>query len=339
MGIPSPGGGTRQQAGGRRQGRVIPFGKYLLLERIAVGGMAEVYMAKSFGIEGFEKILAIKRILPTMAEDEDFIEMFIDEAKIAGQLNHANIAPIFELGKIGDSHYIAMEYVWGKDLLQIMNRFRRLRKRMPPAMVAWIATKMCEALDYAHNKRDRRGTPLNIIHRDVSPQNILLSPEGLAKLSDFGIAKDVAEPITDTGLGLGTLAYVAPEQAFEAKAVDPHTDTYSLGATLYHLLTGSLPLPMPPGLGLNARLERLKNEDPKPLSAHREDVPAPIADALQRMLSKAPDARGPVGEGLAAVLRGLREQHYPRSGSWPDLSKSTRRLPRIRMTEEGATEL
>merc|ERR1711974_223162 len=136
MGMHHPAGGASPQQGPKK--RVIPFGKYLLLDHIAVGGMAEVFLAKSFGIEGFEKIIAIKRILPTMAEDDDFIEMFIDEAKIAGHLNHANIVPIYELGKIGDSHYIAMEYVWGKDLLQIMNRFRKMRKRMPPAMVAHI---------------------------------------------------------------------------------------------------------------------------------------------------------------------------------------------------------
>src|SRR5512135_142189 len=109
----------------------IVFGKYLLLERISVGGMAEVFKAKSFGIAGFEKIIAIKRILPSMAEDADFIRMFIDEAKIAGQLSHANICQIFELGKISDSHFIAMEYIWGKDLLQIQNRLRKLKQRMP----------------------------------------------------------------------------------------------------------------------------------------------------------------------------------------------------------------
>ena len=149
-----------------------PFGKYLLLERISVGGMAEVFKAKTFGVEGFEKIIAIKKILPAMAEDADFIQMFIDEAKIAGQLNHANICQILELGKIDDSHFIAMEYIWGKDLLQIQNRFRRLKKHMPVQMAAFVMGKVCEGLDYAHRKKDATGKPLNIIHRDVSPHKI-----------------------------------------------------------------------------------------------------------------------------------------------------------------------
>src|SRR6188508_2338781 len=163
MGQIDPAGAQNPQAAPR----VIPFGKYLLLDRIAVGGMAEVYTAKSFGIEGFEKIIAIKRILPSMAEDADFIQMFIDEAKIAGQLSHANVCQIFELGKILESHFIAMEFVWGKDLLQIQNRFRKQRQVMPVAMSAFIAAKICEGLDYAHRKKDAMGRPLQIIHRDV----------------------------------------------------------------------------------------------------------------------------------------------------------------------------
>ena len=112
-----------------------------------------------------------------MAEDREFIEMFIDEAKIAGQLSHAAIVPIYELGRIGDSHYIAMEFVWGKDLLQIMNRCRRMRLRVSPEMCAYIASKLCEGLDYAHNRRDRSGKPMNLIHRDISPQNVLIGYE------------------------------------------------------------------------------------------------------------------------------------------------------------------
>src|SRR4029078_2692174 len=134
--------------------------------------------AKTFGVEGFEKIVAIKRILPSLAEDEDFIEMFIDEAKICGQLNHGNICQIFELGQVDESHFIAMEFVWGKDLLQLQNRFRKQRQMMKPEMAAFIASKMCEGLDYSHKKKDAQGKSLGIIHRDVSPQNILVSYDG-----------------------------------------------------------------------------------------------------------------------------------------------------------------
>ena len=242
MGIPSPSGGAKQQSGGGPGGRpperVIPFGKYQLLERVSVGGMAEVFKAKSFGIEGFEKILAIKRILPTMAEDGDFIEMFIDEAKIAGQLNHANICPIYELGKVGDSHYIAMEFVWGKDLLQLMNRFRKMRKHMPPAMVAWIGAKACEGLDYAHRKRDRNGNPMNIIHRDMSPQNVLVSYEGQVKVIDFGIAKAASRTTkTQAGVLKGKFGYMSPEQV-RGLPVDARSDLFAIGTCMHEMSTG-----------------------------------------------------------------------------------------------------
>src|SRR5262245_12791912 len=127
--------------------------------------MAEVFKAKSVGIEGFEKIIAIKRILPSLADDSEFITMFIDEAKICGQLSHANICQSFELGQVGEAHFIAMEYVWGKDLLQIQNRLRKQRQTLDPQLACFIAAKMCEGLDYAHKKKDAAGKSLAIIHR------------------------------------------------------------------------------------------------------------------------------------------------------------------------------
>src|SRR5215207_8499444 len=144
------------------------FGKYLLLERINVGGMAEVFIAKAFGVEGFEKILAIKKILPTMAEDDEFITMFIDEARISVQLNHANIVHIHELGKFDDNYFIAMEYVAGRDVRTLIERYRRRKQSMPTAQAVFIASRMCEGLDYAHRRKDARGRDLQIIHRDVS---------------------------------------------------------------------------------------------------------------------------------------------------------------------------
>src|SRR5258708_12139105 len=163
------------------------FGKYLLLERIAVGGMAEVFVAKAFGVEGFERLLAIKKILPTMGEDAEFISMFVDEARIAVQLSHANIVQVLELGKHDENLYIAMEYISGRDVRQLLERFRKLKLPMPIPQACLIVAEVCEALDYAHRKRDASGRPLGIVHRDVSPQNVLVSFEGEVNLIAFVI--------------------------------------------------------------------------------------------------------------------------------------------------------
>jgi serine/threonine protein kinase len=214
------------------------FGKYLLLERLNVGGMAEVFAAKAFGVEGFERILAIKKILPTMAEDEEFITMFIDEARISVQLNHANVVHIHELGKHDDAYYIAMEYVAGKDLRALLERFRRRKELMPTAMAVFVATKICEGLDYAHRKRDARGQELHIIHRDVSPQNILISYEGEVKIIDFGIAKAAnRSQKTQAGILKGKFGYMSPEQV-RGLPIDRRSDIFAVGVILYEMLTG-----------------------------------------------------------------------------------------------------
>jgi serine/threonine protein kinase len=292
-----------------RPARVIPFGKYLLLERIAVGGMAEVYMAKSFGVEGFEKVLAIKRILPTMAEDDDFIDMFIDEAKIAGQLTHGNIAPIYELGKIGDSHYIAMEYVWGKDLLQIMNRFRRMRKRMPAVMVAWIASKMCEALDFAHHKKNPQGNDLHIIHRDVSPQNVLVSYEGEVKLIDFGIAKAASRTTrTQAGVLKGKFGYMSPEQV-RGLAVDARSDLFAVGTCMYEMLTSER---LFMGESDFSTLEKVRNAEIPPVREVVRDIPPALDEVVMRALQReASDRWQSAGELQEALQRFLTAQRPP----------------------------
>src|SRR5260370_9186647 len=188
------------------------FGKYLLLERIAVGGMAEVFVAKAFGVEGFERLLAIKKILPTMGEDAEFISMFVDEARIAVQLSHANIVQVLELGKHDESLYIAMEYISGRDVRQLLERFRKRQQPMPIPQAALIVAEVCEALDYAHRKRDARGQALGIVHRDVSPQNVLVSFEGEVKLIDFGIAKAESRlQKTQAGIPQGKFSYISPQ--------------------------------------------------------------------------------------------------------------------------------
>ena len=214
------------------------FGKYLFLDKIGSGGMAEVFLAKQRGIKGFEKVLAIKRILPNLTENPEFVTMFINEAKLAALLSHQNIVQIYELGHYENVYYIAMEYLMGKDLRTVFNQARTIG--FPPSVgqVLLIFTKICSGLDYAHRKKDLNGHPLNIVHRDISPQNVLVSYEGEIKIVDFGIAKAASQTSeTRAGMIKGKLAYLAPEQAW-GKAVDCRSDIFAMGIVLYEMLTG-----------------------------------------------------------------------------------------------------
>jgi serine/threonine protein kinase len=256
------------------------FGKYLLLERIAVGGMAEVFVAKAFGVEGFERLLAIKKILPTMGEDEEFISMFVDEARIAVQLSHANIVQVLELGKHDENLYIAMEYISGRDVRQLLERFRKRKQAMPIPQAALIAARICEALDYAHRKRDARGAPLHIVHRDVSPQNVLVSFEGEVKLIDFGIAKAESRlQKTQAGILKGKFAYMSPEQV-RGQSIDGRSDIFAAGVLLWEMLCGEK---LFTGDSDFAILEKVRSAQvPDPRSLNRQ-----IPEALERVMMKA----------------------------------------------------
>src|SRR4051794_27554403 len=262
----------------------IQFGKYYLLDRINVGGMAEVWRAKAFGVEGFERLLAVKRILPNIAEDEEFITMFIDEAKIAVQLNHANIAQIFDLGKVDDSYFIALEFVHGKDLRGIYDRCKQKpvegMPNMPIAQACFIIMKACEGLDYAHNKRDVQGKELHLVHRDVSPQNVLISYEGEVKLIDFGIAKAAGKMSkTQQGILKGKFGYMSPEQV-RGLPLDRKSDIFSLGIVLYELLTGER---LFIGESDFSTLEKVRNVEILPPSTYNRKIP----DELERIVLKA----------------------------------------------------
>lgn len=217
----------------------VSFGKYTLLERINVGGMAEVFKAKVFGVEGFERIVALKRILPAISADSEFVDMFINEAKIAVQLNHSNIAQIFDLGKEKDSYFIAMEYIKGVDLRAIFDIFQKSDDpKMPLEQACFIVMRICEGLEYAHNKCDESGRAFNLVHRDISPQNVLVSTEGDVKIIDFGIAKiSGSADITEAGVLKGKFGYMSPEQV-KGKRVDRRSDIFSTGVILYELCTG-----------------------------------------------------------------------------------------------------
>jgi len=214
------------------------FGQYTLLEKIAAGGMAEVWKARMRGVEGFQKTVAIKKILGHMTGNSEFVSMFIDEAKLAAQLSHPNIVHIYDLGKIGRDYYIAMEFVDGKDLRSLMNAGRRKGIRLPLPLALFIAARLASALDYAHRKRDFEDRDMGLVHRDVSPQNVLLSLEGDVKLCDFGIAKAVSKAgQTQMGALKGKLQYMSPEQAW-GRQVDARSDIFSLGSVLFEMLTG-----------------------------------------------------------------------------------------------------
>ena len=176
---------------GSSQEQLVPeqnFGRYTLLKKLAIGGMAEVWLARQRGIERFEKKLVIKRILPKFAGDREFREMFLNEARIAAQFSHPNIVQIYDMGEVGGSYYIAMEYVDGQDLGRIVRRVHALRLRIPSHIAIRIVALCCEGLYYAHTRTDDTGRPLKVIHRDISPQNILVGFDGTVKLVDFGIA-------------------------------------------------------------------------------------------------------------------------------------------------------
>jgi serine/threonine protein kinase len=257
-----------------------PFGKYYLLERINVGGMAEVFKAKTVGVEGFERIVALKRILPSIAEDEEFITMFIDEAKIAVQLQHANIAQIFDLGKVEDSYFIALEYVNGRDLRGIFDDLRKQGQIMPMPQVCYLIMQLCEGLDYAHNKRDVQGRDLNLVHRDVSPQNVLIGYEGEVKLIDFGIAKAAGKASkTQAGILKGKFGYMSPEQV-RGLPIDRRSDIFALGIVLYEMLTGER---LFIGESDFSTLEKVRNVEIIPPSSFNADIP----DKLERIVLKA----------------------------------------------------
>ena len=218
--------------------RPVKFGRYILLDRINVGGMAEVFRGKMQGVQGFERMVALKRILPNIAADPDFIEMFVDEAKLAVQLQHANIAQIFDLGQVDDTYYIAMEYVSGTDLRSMWDRARQRNRLLPIAMSCHIIQKVCEGLDAAHRKKDDDGNDLGLVHRDVSPQNVLMSFEGEVKVIDFGIAK-AANKVSKTQAGVlkGKFGYMSPEQV-RGVDLDNRSDIFAVGIVLYELLVG-----------------------------------------------------------------------------------------------------
>lgn len=264
------------------------FGKYYLIDRIATGGMAEIFKAKTFSHGGFEHLLVIKRILSHLGDNEEFVEMFIDEAKVSVALQHANIIRIYDFGKILQNYFIAMEWVDGKDSRNILKKLSRQRKFLPFEYAAYIAHEACKGLEYAHRKTDLQGRPYGIVHRDVSPSNILVSYEGDVKVADFGIAKAESNAYnTKDGVLKGKFEYMSPEQA-EGIEIDHRSDIFSLGIILHEMLTGRRLFKTGSD---TATLEKIKSGDyPLPSSLHPK-VPPELERIVMKALTRNRDER------------------------------------------------
>lgn len=262
----------------------VPFGRYALLQRIAAGGMAELFLARQKGLEGFEKLCAIKRILPSKSGDPRFVELFLEEARLAARLSHPNIAQIYDLGIEGGSYYLAMEFVSGENLGTLQRRALQLGKSVPVPLALKIASDVCEGLYYAHEMKDPLGRAMRVVHCDISPQNILVSYDGTVKLVDFGIARAMA-PGSGGAEALelrGKASYMAPEQ-IKGEPLDGTTDLFALGIVLYELIASRR---------LFARADdeavmRAVLDDPIPPLRHfAPGVPPLLERALERALSR-----------------------------------------------------
>jgi serine/threonine protein kinase len=262
------------------------FGKYQIIERIASGGMAEVFKARMEGLGGFQRLFAIKRIIPQHSKNKEFVEMLVEEAKIAGLLSHANIVQIVDLGQVDDSYYIAMEYVDGPNLEFLLERVRTRQGLIPIPHAVFICLEILKALEYAHNRQVMRGgrpVPLDIIHRDICPANILLGLRGEVKLTDFGIAKASVRSIdTITGIVKGRFDYLSPEQA-RGEDASQLCDIFNVGILLYQMLTGRHPFKQ---ASEPKTLDAIKRASYVPAVAFNPEVPPAIDRLIGQTLTK-----------------------------------------------------
>ena len=264
------------------------FGNYVLHRKVKTGGMAVVYEAHTHGLEGVRRQVAIKRILPNLTDSEEFVTMFIDEAKIMVQLSHASIGQVYELGKVEDSYFIAMEYIDGRDLNAIFVDAVNRGEPIPIPLATYLTQRVLEGLDYAHRKCDLNGNSLAIVHRDVSPANILCSFEGAVKIVDFGIAKAVSKvSLTRPGLIKGKISYMSPEQ-MRGRSIDRRSDIFAAGIVFYELLAGRRLFAG--GTDVETIRNVLRGDVP-PLRGVRAEIPEDVAATAHRALERDPAKR------------------------------------------------
>jgi serine/threonine protein kinase len=299
----------------------IPFGRFLLVERLAIGGMAEVFAAVERG-DPSGRLYAVKRILPTLAEDRELVRMFLDEARLVVQLDHPGIVPIHELGKLGGGYYIAMDYVSGRDLRALCGELRRRGERIPVALAAHVVARAADALDHAHRGRGADGAELRVVHRDVSPGNVLVGFDGSVRLIDFGIAQAAHRRSAGAPVLRGKFGYMSPEMV-RGLPVDRRSDVFALGVVLHELLTGERLFTAPTELGV---MEKVRAAQAPPPSGANRAVPPELDALVLRALAREPEQRfawaselrdalhawvRPPGGGGAAALARLMAETFP----------------------------
>ncbi len=266
------------------------FGRYLLVQRLSRGGMGEIFLARH-GLSGFEKLVVIKKVLPHLAEDEQFISRFVDEAQVAIKLQHAHIAQVFEVGRVDDEYFLALEYVEGRDVRRTLGVLTERGQRLPVDLALLIARDVASGLSYAHRRTDETGNSLELVHCDISPPNIMVSFEGETKIIDFGIAKSVMRATaTDPRMGFGKFGYMAPEQLIRGGSVDFRTDIYANGVILYELLTGQRMYDVSDTPDYRA-LARQVAKGQHPLPSHVDPALAPYDELMSVALRPDPDDR------------------------------------------------
>jgi serine/threonine-protein kinase len=286
--------------------RPTRYGKYTLVAKLATGGMADIFLARLHGAAGFEKLMCVKRLLPQLAKDPQFVSMFLSEAKIAAQISHPNVCQVFELGEVEGSYFIAMEYLEGVPLA-VFRRTDLYASRPDPRLVAGLGLQACEGLHHAHQLKHADGSSLDVVHRDVSGNNLFATVDGIVKVLDFGIAKahDRGAVKTSTGAVKGTYAYMAPEQ-LRGERLDRRTDVFALGVVLWELLAQRYLFRRDTDF---LTFQAITSEAPPSLGEIRADVPPALADAIARALARERDQRFATarafGEALATAVAPL----------------------------------
>lgn len=282
-----------------KPGDLFAHGKYTLLRKLRSSGMAEIWLARQHGTEGFAKDVVIKRILPHLAEEEKLVTMFLDEARIAANLNHPNVVQIFDLGSDGIDYFIAMEFINGFDLEQIAEQLSERKLPFPFEYACRVIADTCLGLAYAHDCKSSDGEPLKVVHRDVSPQNVLVSESGVVKLIDFGIAKaQTSSTRTQHGHTKGKICYMSPEQMM-ARPLDRRSDIFSAGVVFYELVCGQKPFE---GENLLACFHQLMKQGIIPPSVHRPDIPKELENIIMKALERDREERYPTAAALRSDI-------------------------------------